>query len=148
MSFLSPKFYHGLNAALFVAYHGSKDAPVSGAQISTHYNLSPRAFETALQMLGKAGYLQSVRGQSGGYYVQSPEHVNLRDIWGVFVGDLFPVQNGGPFAEFFPLIQDVLEDAHYKMLLDMQDITLKNLCERAERQGVSMLLTDILDFTI
>ncbi len=146
MNFLPNKAHLGINAALFVAYHASKDNPISGAAIARHYNLGSRSLEPVLQTLGNAGLLKSIRGQGGGYYIDEPEKINIKDIVTCFVNKLMP--ECPAFAEFSPILNSFTEDTYIQFLNKLSEVTIKDLCDASEENNLPKLQKDILLFEI
>ncbi|MGH1378921.1 MAG: RrF2 family transcriptional regulator [Alphaproteobacteria bacterium] len=146
MNFLPNKAHLGINAALFVAYHASKDNPISGAAIARHYNLGSRSLEPVLQTLGNAGLLQSVRGQAGGYYIDSPDKISVRDIITCFISRLLPECSA--FSEFSPVLTKFTEKNYELFLNNMSEVTIKDLCDDSTENKLPKLQKDILLFEI
>lgn len=146
MPLFSNKIHLALNAALYVAYHGRQDYPISGASIAAYYHLNSRALEPVLQVLAQNDILQSVRGQSGGYYIGEPEKISIKKILDCFIAGLFPENRA--FPEFSAILKTALSDSRNSFMLALSNITLKDLCRRCEKEGFPKLSAQILDFAI
>lgn len=136
-----------LGASLFIAYHGGKQTPLSGAAIAAHYGLKKRALEPVLQTLGHAGILGSIRGQGGGYYMQDPDKVSVRDVLSCFIDGLFSREEKA-FAEGMPVLDAALRSGYNGWMERMSGITFADLCRNAENAGLPRLEDAVLDFAI
>lgn len=146
MNFLPNKVHMALNAALFVAYHGNKAEPVSGSAIAQHYGLGCRTLEPVLQVLGNAGFLQSIRGQGGGYYIESPDKVNIKDIAECFIHKLLPECSA--FSEFSPVLEQFFKESYQCFWDKLSGVTLQDLCNASEKEGLPRIGSGILTFEI
>ncbi len=73
---------------LEVAFHGGRTATVSAADLAERLKLARRGMEPLLQMLSRAGLLESVRGPRGGYRLGRPRRdIRLSDIVAVVTGE-------------------------------------------------------------
>lgn len=146
MELISKKAQLGLNAAIFVAYNAKKEAPIAGASIAEHYSLSSRALEPVLQILGNAGILQSIRGHSGGYYIEDPDAVTIKDIVRCFTENKNPKNRA--FSEFSPVLQEAFKESHEMFWNNLSTITIKALCDSLKEKGVPKRDAPILTFQI
>lgn len=146
MNFLPNKAHLGINTTLFVAYHANKDNPISGAAIARHYNLGDRSLEPILQTLGNAGLLQSIRGQGGGYYIESPERISIKDIIACFISKLLPESTA--FSEFSPILTQFIEGDYLLFWNKLSETTVQDLCDASEENNLPKLQNDILLFEI
>lgn len=136
-----------MNAAMFIAYNGTEDAPVSGSAIVEHCNLNKRALEPVLQRLSSADIIVSVKGAKGGYYMQHPERTTLGDVAQAFVTRI--VSDKHDFAGYDDLIDDALDMCYESWLDSLSDVSFKHLCRRAKQSGQIMpVQTPVLNFAI
>lgn len=146
MELISQKAQLGLNAVIFVAYHATKETPIAGAAIAEHYSLNSRALEPVLQILGNSGLLQSIRGHSGGYYMERPDKVTMADILQCFTKT--NIRKTNAFSEFTPTLETAFEDSHRCFWKKLSLITIQNLCDSLTEQGVPTRDAEILTFQI
>lgn len=146
MDLISKKAQLGLNAALFIAYHARKNTPIAGATIAEHYNLSSRALEPVLQILGNAGLLQSIRGYSGGYYIEQPSKVSIKNILQCFTDN--KAANNSAFTEFSSILETSLKESHQCFWDKLSKITVQDLCDASKEKNLPKLPNDILLFEI
>ena len=70
----------------------SKDKFISIKEISERQNISIKYMETIVGMLNKGGFLQSLRGHSGGYKLSRPaENIVVGDVLRYIEGPLAPI---------------------------------------------------------
>lgn len=70
----------------------SKDKFISIKEISERQNISIKYMETIVGMLNKGGFLQSLRGHSGGYKLsRSAENIVVGDVLRYIEGPLAPI---------------------------------------------------------
>ncbi|PCJ96608.1 MAG: hypothetical protein COA45_10885 [Zetaproteobacteria bacterium] len=146
MDLLTKKAQLGLNAALFIAYNASKEAPISGATIAEHYNLSSRALEPILQTLGHAGLLQSIKGHSGGYYIKEPDKISIKNIAQCFTCK--PTSGNVAFSEFSSILKHSLEESQERFWDKLSKITIKDLYEESKKENIPRLSSKIITFEI
>ena len=132
---LTKKGEYGLRAllALTLAY-GQR--PLSLREISQREKISYKFLEQIMTLLKKARFVQSVKGQFGGYTLsRPPDEINLGEVIRAVEGPLAPL---GSAAEIRKRIQ--AEDRHlgfYYTLLEIRDAiaaivdkrTLADICE-------------------
>lgn len=147
MQMLSNKLYLAMNAALFIAYNGTEDVPVSGSAIVDYCNLNKRALEPILQRLSGEGLIESIKGAKGGYYMPHPDAVTLRDVADAFITDVVPQKHD--FAGYNSVLDDKLEQCYDSWLDSLSDISFKRLCHNARTLGqVAPINEPVLNFAI
>lgn len=119
-----------MNAALFIAYNGSEDLPVSGGEIVEYCNLNKRALEPILQRLAAENIVISVKGSKGGYYMPQSEDITLRDVAEAFIRDVVPQKH--EFSGYNEILDQKLELCFDGWLDSLSDISFKRLCHKAK----------------
>lgn len=87
MNFLARKTDYAVRALIYMA----EKSPLRISTADLHRDLAlPRSFmRGVLQTLQKAGYLESVKGQGGGFVLSKPvEAIYLNDLFVLFQGSL------------------------------------------------------------
>ena len=92
---LSTKGRYGLRALIDLAQN-SKETPVSITSISARQELSERYLEQLMSMLKKAGLVERVRGDGGGYVLaKDMKEIAVGDVLRALEGSLEPVECAG-----------------------------------------------------
>ncbi len=147
MQILPNKLYLAMNAAMFIAYNGTEDMPVSGSAIVDYCNLNKRALEPVLQRLSGEGLIVSVKGAKGGYYMSHPENTTLREVVDAFVTSVVPEKH--EFAGYDTILNEKLETCYESWLDSLSDISFKRLCHKARTAGqLDPINTPVLNFAI
>lgn len=90
---ISTKGRYALRLMLDLAIHTENHQRVSLKEIAGRQNISLKYLEQIISMLHKAGYVCSVRGPQGGYYLaMKPEEYTVGMILRLTEGDLAPVE--------------------------------------------------------
>ena len=88
---ISTKGRYAVRLMLDVAIHGM-DKNVSMRDVAERQNISIKYLEQIVALLNKAGYLETARGNNGGYKLaKSPEQYKIGDILRKTEGDLAPI---------------------------------------------------------
>ena len=88
---ISSKGRYALRVMIDLAEHADQGF-ISLADISARQEISLKYLEAITALLNKAGFLDSLRGKSGGYKLKKkPEDYTLREIFEVTEGGIVPV---------------------------------------------------------
>ena len=88
---LSTKGRYGLKAMFQLALHYG-EGPIPLNNIAQEQNISENYLEQLVATLKKDGFLESVRGSQGGYYLsKSPSKITVGNILRALEGDIAPV---------------------------------------------------------
>jgi Rrf2 family iron-sulfur cluster assembly transcriptional regulator len=134
---------------LDVAFHGSRSATVSAADIAERLGLARRGMEPLLQTLSRAGLLESVRGPRGGYRLGRPlRDIRLADIVTVATdGDVDPTD--GPGGRLQSAVVDRLwGDLEEAARARLAALTLDDLMRRAAAAGMRRPAAEPISFAI
>lgn len=137
-----------LAAVLDVALH-ARPEPVAAKALSLRLNLPPRHLEPLLQSLVRGGILRGVRGPRGGYELaRERRRISVTQV-------LAAVRNGGAEREedWMPaIVEQVIlplgREISDKVLAAYEDVTINDLCLRAQSTEIAPPATDPNDFTI
>jgi Rrf2 family protein len=148
---LSRKTLFAIEAVLDIAYHSGSE-PVQSGEITRRQGIPRRYLEQALQNLVREGLLVGVRGPRGGYRL-------ARERRRISVGDVVRVVRKMETAED-PLIEDSGSPLAHKVVRPLwsgiqetimerlDDMTIDDLCARANAEGIRSEGRGNLDFSI
>jgi Rrf2 family iron-sulfur cluster assembly transcriptional regulator len=148
---LSRKTLFAIEAVLDIAYHAGAQ-PVQSREITRRQGIPRRYLEQALQNLVRSGVLLGVRGPRGGYLL-------ARERRRITVGEIIRVirdagNDGDPLAEETgsPLGRKVVRplwlELQGEMLSRLDEVTMDDLCNRADLAGIVSEGRSNLDFSI
>jgi Rrf2 family protein len=140
---LSTHSRYGVRAIFDIAYH-SDGLETQVKDISRRQGISPRYLEQIFQKLKRGGIVSSKRGPSGGYYLsKNPEEITVGDIIRVTEGSIEPVLCQDPENSVQPcdrlaecVTQLVWSEAGKRLKEYFDSVTVKNLCEMAQKKGL------------
>ncbi len=149
MYLLSKKSSLALEAVLDVAYN-ARPKPVQSKDITERQGIQSRYLEQVLQFLVKRGILKGVRGPKGGYTLaRERRKLTLGDVLRVVEDLEHEDDKMDSISELGEkVIQPIWAEFHNEMLQRLDQITLEDLCERADAAGVARAGGDGVDFVI
>lgn len=134
-----------------IAYH-SASRPVQSGEISERQGIPRRYLEQVLQHLVKRGVLTGQRGPRGGYRLaRERRRITLGEIVRVMrqidlVPDPLGDGSGSPIGQ--KVVRPLWRDMQDRMLRELDEITVEDLCLRAHEAGVPNEAAQRLDFSI
>ena len=134
---ISTKGRYALKVMINLAQHNDGEY-ISLKEIAVRQDISIKYLETIISLLNKAGFVESLRGKSGGYRVtRGPEEYTAGSILKISEGSLAPVSclsdEAGKcekasecvslplWRNLDKVVDDYLESVTLKELLDMHD---------------------------
>lgn len=88
MALISTKSVYGLNAMYELMCH-TKNYPLSIREMSLKIDVSQAYLEQLLNILKNHGFVKSIRGAKGGYFLnKSPNEIFIKDIFIALDGEL------------------------------------------------------------
>jgi Rrf2 family protein len=147
---LSRKTLFAIEAVLDVAYHAGAQ-PVQSREITRRQGIPRRYLEQALQNLVRSGVLVGVRGPRGGYRLaRERRRVSvgeiIRAIGNDEGGDPLQEETGSPLGR--KVVRPLWLELQGELLSRLDAVTLDDLCDRADREGIVSEGRDNLDFSI
>ena len=150
MMLMSRRSLLAIAAVVDIALH-ARPSPVAAKLLAARHELPPRHLETLLQTLVRVGILKGVRGPRGGYEL-------ARERRKITAGDIARAamqetgEDGlGPLPQS-RLVDEVVgpevEGASAAFLAALDDVTVEELCRRAEAKVVFGERGAGADFTI
>ena len=148
---LPKKLLFAIEAVVDIAYHAGSQ-PVQSQDITRRQGIPRRYLEQALQKLVRAKILTGVRGPRGGYNL-------ARERRRISIGNIVQViHNGGQIyndlddetgSELTQLvIKPVWQNVEIEMMGRLNKISIDDLCQYAQKNGVTSEGHQSLDFTI
>lgn len=137
---LSNKGRYGVRALFDLAFHGG-GAAAQIRDIAERQSIPPRFLEQIFQDLRRAGLVSSKRGPRGGYQLsRAPSEITLGDVIRALEGQLSPDPSDGG-AEDGDMTSIAITEAAFAELAQrieacFEQVSLADLCRRAEEQGV------------
>jgi len=149
MYLLSKKSSLALEAVLDIAFNARPD-PVQSKDITERQGIQSRYLEQVLQFLVKRGILKGVRGPKGGYTLAvERRRLTLGDVLRVIEELEREDDKMDSISELGEkVIQPIWAEFHRDMLIKLDQITLEDLCNRAQKVGISRAAGDRTDFSI
>ncbi|MBK8406058.1 MAG: Rrf2 family transcriptional regulator [Saprospiraceae bacterium] len=137
MKVLSKATIYSLRALIYMAGKESKDTPVTIGEISENLEISFHFLTKSFQLLTQKGILESLRGPSGGIFLNKPVNkVFLIDVINILEGEDFfdTCMLGLPgCGEREPCpVHMFWKDVRGKMKMEFQKTTLAHLAEKVQ----------------
>lgn len=147
----SKRLLFAIEAVLDIAYYGGSQ-PVQSGDISTRQGIPRRYLEQVLQHLVRSGILAGHRGPKGGYLLaREKRRINLGEIVRAvrqFEGSPDPVQTASGSRVALEIVRPVWRELQQEMLSKLDEITLEDLCQKAQSAGIQTDALQRLDFSI
>jgi Rrf2 family iron-sulfur cluster assembly transcriptional regulator len=148
---LSKKMLFAIEAVVDIAYH-SGGQPVQSGDITRRQGIPRRYLEQVLQRLVRAKILSGVRGPRGGYNL-------ARERRRITVGEIIRIVramelSGDPLADdtgselAVKVIRPIWLDLQSEVMTRLDEMTIDDLCNDANKRGVASEGRQNLDFTI
>lgn len=120
----------GIRTLMYLALQPERNTLFRIAEITDVFELSPNHVSKIVHHLGKLGYLETIRGKSGGFRLGMPANqINIGQLVRVLENSLVAIDCSNPYCRFTPSCQlkGVLAEAvsAYLAVLDkynLQDI--------------------------
>ena len=127
---ISTKGRYAIRVILDIAMHDDgKYIPLK--DIAKRQDLTVKYLEQIISLLNKAGYLQSLRGNAGGYRLsKKPEECIIGDILRITEGDLAPIpclKDESITLPFWQGLDKVIKDY-------VESVTIQDLIDHANMQ--------------
>jgi Rrf2 family protein len=148
---LSKRLLFAIEAVADIAYYGGQ-RPVQSGEISERQGIPRRYLEQVLQHLVKNGILTGQRGPRGGYRLARERRL-------ITIGELVrvvrqidslpdPLTDEGGSAIGNQVVRPIWRDMQNRMMQELDNITVEEVCERARRSGVPGEPLPRIDFSI
>ena len=148
---LSKKMLFAIEAVVDIAYHAGGQ-PVQSSEITRRQGIPKRYLEQVLQRLVRSDILTGVRGPRGGYTLaRERRRVSVGEIVRIVrameqAGDPLSSNDGSDLAE--QVIRPLWSDMQEEMMKRLDEVTVDELCNRANQKGIVSEGRQNLDFAI
>lgn len=148
---LSRKTLFAIEAVLDIAYHTGTE-PVQSRDITVRQGIPRRYLEQALQNLARNGVLVGVRGPRGGYRLaRERRRISVGEIVRIVrqvETDDDPLQDaeGSPLGHM--VVRPLWSELQIEVMRRLDDLSLDDLCNRANTAGIVSEGRQHLDFSI
>jgi len=148
---LTKKLIFAIDAVVDVAYNAA-ETPVQSKEIAQRQGIPRRYLEQVLQNLVKAEILHGVRGPRGGYTLaRERRRVSVGEIVRIVrameqADDPLSSDDGSELAE--QVIRPLWSKMQEEMMCRLDDVTVDDLCNDANKKGVVSEGRQNLDFAI
>jgi Rrf2 family iron-sulfur cluster assembly transcriptional regulator len=140
-----------IEAVLDIAFNAG-GAPVQSGDITARQGIPRRSLEPVLQQLTRSGVLTGVRGPRGGYRLaRERRRITLGEIVRVISGHDQPM---GVVADAegselgVKVVRPLWLELGTEVMARLEQVTLDDLCSRAEHAGIQSEARKTVDFTI
>lgn len=148
---LSRKTLFAIEAVLDIAYHAGSE-PVQSREITRRQGIPRRYLEQALQNLVRHGLLVGVRGPRGGYRLaKERRRITIGEIIRVIrqvetAEDPLAEASGSPLAQ--RVVRPLWQELHNDLMARLDEVSIDDLCTRANGAGITSEGRTNLDFSI
>ncbi|GAB1071861.1 MAG: Rrf2 family transcriptional regulator [Shewanella algae] len=134
----------GIRTLMYLAIQPERETLFRIAEITEVFDLSPNHVSKIVHHLGKLGYLQTIRGKSGGFRLgMAPEKINVGELVRALENSLAPIDCSKPYCRLTPACQlkGVLAQAVNAYLAVLDRYTLADIV--SNQQKLRALLPDL-----
>lgn len=134
----------GIRTLMYLALQPDRDTLFRIAEITDVFELSPNHVSKIVHHLGKLGYLETIRGKSGGFRLGMPARdINIGQLVRVLENSLAPIDCSKPYCRFTPSCQlkGVLAEAVSAYLAVLDKYNLQDIV--SNRQELLNLLPEL-----
>ncbi|ACA89130.1 Rrf2 family transcriptional regulator [Shewanella woodyi] len=133
----------GIRTLMYLALQPERETLFRIAEITEVFELSPNHVSKIVHHLGKLGYLETVRGKSGGFRLGMPaSEINIGQLVRVLENSLAPIDCNKPYCLFTPAckLRGVLAEAVSAYLAVLDKHSLEDVV--SNRQQLLKLLPE------
>ncbi len=125
----------GIRTLMYLAIQPDRETLFRISEITEVFELSPNHVSKIVHHLGKLGYLQTIRGKSGGFKLgKSPDDINVGQLVRVLENSLAPIDCSKPYCRFTPSCQlkGVLAEAVTAYLTVLDQYSLSDIVSNSD----------------
>lgn len=137
---VSARIDYACRALLELALHWPNSKPMQVAAIAKRQKIPMNFLVHILITLKQLGYVDSVRGKSGGYIlIKSPQDVKISEVFKNFGGFGFSTDKKPKIARHTHVMDAVWQELDDAVLSAMETVTLEAICNRERRRGNAIM---------
>lgn len=148
---ISKKLLYAIDAVIDIAHHGIA-GPVQSGDIAERQGIPRRYLEQVLQHLVRCGVLSGRRGPRGGYRL-------ARERRRITVGEIVrrvaeiegvpnPLDEAPESAIAREVVRPLWSELQGRFMAELEQVTIEDLCQRAQAAGIDTQDAARLDFSI
>lgn len=133
---ISAKIDYACRALLELGLHWPDNRPMQVSAIAKRQKIPMNFLVHILITLKELGYVDSIRGKSGGYVLlKSPQEVRMCDVFKSFGGLGFTAQTKPKSSRQASVMEAVWQELNDAVLKAMDSLTLETVCNRERSRG-------------
>jgi Rrf2 family transcriptional regulator, cysteine metabolism repressor len=135
---ISAKIDYACRALLELALHWPNSTPMQVGAIAKRQKIPMNFLVHILITLKEAGYVESLRGKSGGYVlIKAPQEIKLGDVIKNFGG--LGLSDGTGRKKNAHILDSVWQEVDNAVVQTINNITLEALCNRERNRGNTIM---------
>lgn len=134
----------GIRTLMYLAIQPERETLFRISEITEVFELSPNHVSKIVHHLGKLGYLETIRGKSGGFRLgKSPQEINIGQLVRALENSLAPIDCSKPYCRLTPSCQlkGVLAEAVTAYLAVLDQYSLADIA--SNRESLLKLLPEL-----
>ena len=145
---LSNKLFFAVEAVVDIAFNAGGQ-PVQSRDITQRQNIPQRYLEQVLQQLVRAGVLTGVRGPRGGYILaRERRRITVGEITRV-ISSLDEDDGSAPASDLGSRVMEPMwQEMQEKFIKELDQVSIEDLCLKANEENIESEARKRLDFTI
>lgn len=140
---ISAKGRYAMAAMIYMTNHLSDTEPMTVNRVSNDLGISKIYLEQVFALLKRGGFVKSVKGAQGGYYLnRRPENISAYDILQIVEGALFEgaqemVMDKAPLIDRV-IREDILAELDEAVKTALSHMSIASLAEKAAAERAPM----------
>lgn len=148
---MSKKLLYAIDAVIDIAHHGIV-GPVQSGDIAERQGIPRRYLEQVLQHLVRTGVLAGRRGPRGGYRLaRERRRITVGEIVrrvNEIEGVVDPLEDAPESAIAKAVVRPMWNDLQSRFMQELEQVTIEDLCRKAQAAGIDSQGAERLDFSI
>jgi Rrf2 family protein len=148
---ISKKLLFAIDAVIDIAHHGM-EGPVQSGDIAERQGIPRRYLEQVLQHLVRSGILMGRRGPRGGYRLaRERQRITVGEIVrrvAEIEGVADPLDDAPESRIARAVVRPLWTDLQQRFMSELEQVTIEDLCRRAEAAGIGGPSAERLDLGV